>query len=51
VVRATFASFIKNRLGFQIAYSSLYGERWRLTYHKGNAVTDRRPAGSAGVDD
>jgi hypothetical protein len=48
--KGLFEQFVKKRLAIQIAYRSLYEERWRLTYSQGQTTIDQRPAGGALLD-
>lgn len=45
-----FEQFVKERLGVEIAYHSLYDEKWRISYVHGVPVIDRKKAGTPTLD-
>ena len=49
--RQPFERFVKKRLAFQIAYTSLYEEHWRLKYAEGRTTTDQGKAGTNAFKD
>lgn len=46
-----FYNLVKERIGFQMSYKSLYGEEWRLIYSHGKTKIDQRKAGTQILDE